>query len=145
MRTRSFATQEIDKQWFVVDVEGVPLGRAAARIAMVLRGKHKPQYTPHADTGDYVVVVNADKATLTGLKAERESWRWHTGYVGHLRSRTLGHMMASKPEFMMRKAIKGMLPRGPLGRKMLTKLKIYSGSEHPHDAQQPKALDLSKV
>ncbi len=145
MRTRSFATQEIDKQWFVVDVEGVPLGRAAARIAMVLRGKHKPQYTPHADTGDYVVVVNADKATLTGLKAERESWRWHTGYVGHLRSRTLGHMMASKPEFMMRKAIKGMLPRGPLGRKMLTKLKVYSGSEHPHDAQQPKALDLSKV
>ena len=145
MRTRSFATNEVTKQWFVVDVEGVPLGRAAARIATVLRGKNKPEFTPHADVGDFVVVINADKALLTGMKTERELWRWHTGYLGHLRERTVGQMMATKPDFMMWKAVKGMLPKGPLGRKMLKKLKVYAGAEHPHAAQMPQALDLTKV
>jgi large subunit ribosomal protein L13 len=145
MRTRSFATNEVTKRWFVVDVEGVPLGRAAARIATVLRGKNKPEFTPHADVGDFVVVINADKALLTGMKTERELWRWHTGYLGHLRERTVGQMMATKPDFMMWKAVKGMLPKGPLGRKMLKKLKVYAGAEHPHAAQMPQALDLTKV
>jgi len=145
MRTRSFATDDVTRRWFVVDVEGVPLGRAAARIATVLRGKNKPEFTPHADVGDFVVVVNADKAVLTGMKAERELWRWHTGYLGHLRERTLGQMMATKPDYMMWKAVKGMLPKGPLGRKMLKKLKVYAGAEHPHAAQTPQALDLTKV
>lgn len=145
MYTKSFAAHQIDKKWYVVDIDGLPLGRAAARIAMVLRGKSKPTYTPHADTGDFVIVVNAAKAELTGAKATRELWRWHTGYLGHLRERKVGQMMETKPDYMVWKAVRGMLPRGPLGRAMLKKLKVYTGAEHPHAAQKPEALDLSKV
>lgn len=145
MQTRSFSKADSERKWYVVDMEGISLGRGAARIAMVLRGKHKPQYTPHADTGDFVVVVNADKAVLTGNKLMGEKVIWHTGYLGHLRERTLGAMMAEKPDFLMRKAVKGMLPRGPLGRAMLRKLKVYAGPEHPHEAQQPEALNISNI
>jgi large subunit ribosomal protein L13 len=143
MRTRSFATGDVTKRWFVVDVDGVPLGRAAVRIATILRGKNKPEYTPHSDVGDFVIVVNASKAALTGAKAQRELWRWHTGYLGHLRERTLAQMMETKPDYMMWKAVRGMLPRGPLGRAMLRKLKIYAGTEHPHSAQKPETLDIT--
>lgn len=142
--TRSFQKDEVERAWYVVDVAGLPLGRAAARIATLLRGKHKPQYTPHADTGDFVVVVNASGLVLTGRKSDREMHRWHTGTLGHLRERPLGEVLALKPDFLLRKAVKGMLPRGPLGRAMLRKMKVYAGSEHPHQAQQPRHLDLSK-
>ena len=145
MRTVSFAAADVTKKWFVVDVDGVPLGRAASRIAMILRGKNKPQYTPHDDVGDFVIVVNVDKARLTGAKLDRDVWRWHTGYMGHLRERTMATMMETKPDYMMWKAVKGMLPRGPLGRAMLRKLKVYKGGEHPHEAQQPQTLDITKV
>ncbi|MBL6976000.1 MAG: 50S ribosomal protein L13 [Deltaproteobacteria bacterium] len=142
--TKSFRTNDVERAWYVVDMTDLPLGRAATQIATILRGKHKPQFTLHSDVGDFVVAVNASKTTLTGNKAEREKYRWHTGYVGHLRGRTLGEMMEKKPEFMVRKAVKGMLPKGPLGRAMLRKLKVYAGAEHPHEAQQPEALDISQ-
>lgn len=142
--TKSFRRDEVERAWYVVDVAGLPLGRAAARIATLLRGKHKPQFTPHADTGDFVVVVNAGAVVLSGNKARNELYRWHTGTLGHLRERPLGVVLAQKPEFLLRKAVKGMLPRGPLGRAMLRKLKVYAGPEHRHQAQQPKVLDLSK-
>ena len=145
MYTKSFSAESIEKKWYVVDIDGLPLGRAAARIAMVLRGKTKPTYTPHADTGDFVIVVNADKAGLSGAKLTRDVWRWHTGYMGHLRERTMAHMMETKPDYMVWKAVKGMLPKGPLGRAMLKKLKVYVGAEHPHSAQKPEALDLKTV
>ena len=143
MRTRSFATGQVERRWFVVDVEGLPVGRAASRIASILRGKHKPQYTPHADVGDFVIVVNAAKARLTGNKPE-SPWRWHTGYLGHLRERSHAWMMEHKADFMVHKAVKGMLPKGPLGRAMLRKLKVYKGPEHPHAAQRPEKLDISE-
>jgi len=145
MRTRSFATKDVDRKWYVVDVDGVTLGRAAARIAMILRGKHKPTYTPHDDTGDFVVVVNSAKAVLTGRKLEQKMFVWHTGYMGHLRERTYADVMENKPSEVFKRAVKGMLPRGPLGRQMLTKLKVYEGAEHPHEAQLPEKLDLSKI
>ncbi len=145
MRTRSFSTKDVDRKWYVVDLDGQTLGRAAARVAMILRGKHKPTYTPHDDTGDFVVAVNCAKAVLTGRKLEQKMFRWHTGYMGHLRERVYGDIMQDKPEVAFKKAVKGMLPRGPLGRQMLTKLKVYEGAEHPHEAQQPEKLDLSKI
>jgi len=142
--TKSFSRSEVEKTWYVVDIDGLPLGRVAARIATILRGKNKPQYTPHADVGDFVIVINARKLLLTSNKAEREKYRWHTGYVGHLRERTLGELLDKKPDFLVRKAVKGMLPRGPLGRAMLRKLKIYSGPDHPHEAQKPQTMDILK-
>jgi large subunit ribosomal protein L13 len=141
MPTQSFSASDVTRQWFVVDVNGVSLGRAAARIASILRGKTKPTYTPHADTGDFVIVVNADKARLTGNKAAAP-FRWHTPWMGHLKERPLGDVMAKKPEFIVEKAVKGMLPKGPLGRAMLRKLKVYAGAEHPHAAQKPVVLDI---
>ena len=145
MATQSFSTSDVAKRWYTVDMTGVPLGRAAARIAHVLRGKAKAEYTPHADVGDFVIVLNADKALLTGNKLDGQLWRWHTPWIGHLRERTLRQMMETKPEYMMWKAVKGMLPKGPLGRAMLRKLKVYRGTEHPHAAQKPEILDISKV
>jgi len=142
-QTKSFNKATVERKWYVVDVDNVSLGRAASRIAGILRGKTKPEYTPHADVGDFVVVTNASKASLTGGKVD-ELWRWHTTYIGHLRHRTLGQMMATKPDFMLWKAVRGMLPRGPLGRSMLKKLKIYDGAEHPHAAQKPAVLDITK-
>ncbi len=133
---------EVERKWFVVDAEGQTLGRLATQVATVLRGKHKPTYTPHVDCGDFVVIVNAEKIVLTGKKLDQKMYRWHTGYVGHLRERTARQMLQKKPEEVIRLAVKGMLPKNSLGKKMLTKLKVYAGGEHKHGAQQPEVLTL---
>ena len=130
------------RDWFVVDAEGKTLGRLATRIADTLRGKHKPEYTPHVDTGDFVVVVNADKVHVTGDKRAGKVYHRHSGYPGGLRSRTLGEMLERRPEEVIRLAVRGMLPRNRLGRKQLTKLKVYAGPDHPHAAQQPKPMEI---
>jgi large subunit ribosomal protein L13 len=129
------------RDWYVVDAEGKTLGRLATRIADTLRGKRKPEYTPHVDTGDFVVVVNAAKVRVTGDKRAAKLYRRHSGYPGGLRSRTLGDMLERRPEEVIRLAVRGMLPRNRLGRKQLTKLKVYAGPDHPHAAQQPKPLE----
>ena len=143
MRTISFRTEDVQQEWFVVDAKGQSLGRIASRIASVLRGKHKPTYTPHNDCGDFVVVVNCEQVELTRGKMDKKVYRTHSGHMGHLKTFTARTMMARKPEFLLREAIKGMLPHNPLGRQMFRKLKVYAGAEHPHAAQQPKQLDLS--
>lgn len=145
MKTVSITAKQADRRWWVVDMEGQTLGRAAARIASVLRGKHKPTYTPHEDTGDFVVIINADKFVLTGRKREQKKYYHHTGTIGHLRETTVDRLVAEKPGEVVKKAIAGMLPKNPLGRRMLRKLKVYAGSDHTHEAQQPQPLDLSKV
>lgn len=140
--TKSFTSEDVKKKWFLVDLEGVVLGRAAARIASILRGKTKPEFTPHDDTGDFVVAVNAGKILLTGSKPEKKIYRKHTGYLGHLREKKAKDLLREDPTFPIRKAIKGMLPRGVLGRKMLRKLKVYAGAVHPHEAQQPEKIAI---
>jgi large subunit ribosomal protein L13 len=142
MRTYSAKAKEIEQRWYLVDAEGQTLGRLATRIADTLRGKRKPQYTPHVDTGDFVVVVNAEKVAVTGRKLEQKTYFRHSGYPGGLRSRTLGEMLDRHPEDVIRKAVKGMLPRNRLARAQLTKLKVYAGPDHPHQAQQPKPLEI---
>ncbi|PIE19890.1 MAG: 50S ribosomal protein L13 [Proteobacteria bacterium] len=144
MYTQSFNSETIERAWHVVDLEGQTLGRVASRIAQVLRGKHRPEYTPHADCGDFVVVVNADKVHLTGNKLRDKSYYKHTGYMGGLKSKTAAQLLETHPERVIAKAVKGMLPRGPLGRRMFKKLKIYAGPDHPHAAQKPQPLDLSR-
>jgi len=130
------------RDWYVVDAEGKTLGRLATRIADTLRGKHKPEYTPHIDTGDFVIVINAEKVAVTGNKLrDKRYWR-HSGYPGGIRSRTLGEMLERRPEEVIRKAVRGMLPRNRLARKQLTKLKIYAGPDHPHAAQQPTEMEV---
>ncbi len=131
---------EVDRRWYVVDAEGQTLGRLATRIANTLRGKHKAQYTPHVDTGDFVVVVNAEKIAVTGKKLDEKLYHRHSGYPGGLRTRTLREQLDRRPTEVLRKAVKGMLPRNRLSRAQLTKLKIYAGPEHPHEAQDPKPL-----
>jgi large subunit ribosomal protein L13 len=133
---------EIERLWYVVDAEGKTLGRLATEIADTLRGKRKPQYTPHVDTGDFVVVVNAEKIHVTGKKLDEKLYYRHSGYPGGLRKRTLREELERRPTEVLRKAVRGMLPRTRLGRAQLTKLKIYAGPDHPHDAQAPKALPL---
>jgi large subunit ribosomal protein L13 len=133
---------EIERRWYVVDAEGKTLGRLATQIADMLRGKTKPQYTPHVDTGDFVVVVNAEKISVTGEKRQEKMYYRHSGYPGGLKSRTLNDMLERRPEEVIRLAVKGMLPKNRLARKQLTKLKIYAGPDHPHAAQQPKPLEL---
>ena len=133
---------ELERKWYIVDAEGKTLGRMASEVASVLRGKHKPIYTPHVDCGDYVIIINADKVVLTGKKLDQKKFRWHTGYIGHLRERSYRELMAKKPEFVVEQAIKGMLPKNTLGREMYKKLKVYSGAEHGHEAQKPEALEL---
>jgi large subunit ribosomal protein L13 len=133
---------EIERLWYVVDAEGKTLGRLATQIADTLRGKRKPQYTPHVDTGDFVVVVNAEKIHVTGKKLDEKMYYRHSGYPGGLRQRTLREELERRPTEVLRKAVRGMLPRTRLGRAQLTKLKIYAGPDHPHDAQAPKALPL---
>src|SRR5919109_1645597 len=134
---------EIERQWYVVDAEGKTLGRLATRIADTLRGKGKPEYTPHVDTGDFVVVVNAEKIQVTGNKLDQKLYRRHSGYPGGLRSRTLRDQLERRPTEVLRKAVKGMLPRNKLASAQITKLKIYAGPEHPHAAQSPKTLELT--
>jgi large subunit ribosomal protein L13 len=135
---------DITRTWYVVDADGQVLGRLATEVARVLRGKHKPTYTPFMDTGDHVIVVNAARVRLTGKKLDNKLYRWHTGYPGHLRSMTYRKFLATRPERVIEKAVRGMLPRTPLGRAMLGKLKVYAGPEHPHVAQQPQTLRLGK-
>jgi large subunit ribosomal protein L13 len=131
--------------WWVVDLEGETLGRAATRIAHVLRGKHKPSFTPHIDDGDFVIVINADKVHLSGRKWEQKTYYRHTGYVGGIIETTAEEMRERHPDRIITKAVKGMLPRGPLGRAQLRKLKVYVGSDHPHTAQQPQKLNLETL
>jgi large subunit ribosomal protein L13 len=143
MKTWNAKPGEIERQWQLVDAEGQTLGRLATRIADTLRGKDKPQYTPHVDTGDYVVVVNAEKVAVTGKKLDDKLYHRHSGYPGGLRTRTLREQLDRRPEEVIRKAVKGMLPRNRLSRAQMRKLKIYAGPEHPHEAQAPKEMKLS--
>jgi large subunit ribosomal protein L13 len=140
VKTYSAKPGEVPRKWWVVDAEGKNLGRLASEIALVLRGKNKPQYTPHVDTGDFVVVVNAGKVAVTGNKLEGKVYYRHSGYPGGLKSRTLGEMLERRPNEVLRKAVKGMLPKNRLAARQLTKLKIYAGPEHPHVAQKPEEL-----
>ena len=133
---------DIERRWYLVDAEGKTLGRLATRIAHVLRGKHKPTYTPHLDVGDHIVVINAGKIRVTGDKAEKKVYYRHTGYPGGIRTTSFGQMMEKHPDRILRKAVKGMLPNTPLGRRMFRKLRIYAGGEHFHEAQTPEVLDL---
>jgi large subunit ribosomal protein L13 len=133
---------EVTRDWYVVDADGQTLGRLATQIADTLRGKRKAQYTPHVDTGDFVVVVNAEKIAVTGQKLDQKMYHRHSGYPGGLRSRTLRQQLDRRPEEVLRKAVKGMLPRNRLARAQMTKLKIYAGPDHPHEAQAPKPLQL---
>lgn len=140
MRTESAKASEIDRHWYVVDAEGQSLGRLAARVASVLRGKHRPDYTPHADAGDFVIVINAEKVQLTGNKLLQKKLYRHSGYPGGLKSESYEHLLGRKPELAIEKAVKGMLPKTSLGRQCFRKLKVYAGSSHPHTAQQPQAF-----
>ncbi len=142
MKTYNLAKEEIQREWFVVDVEGQTLGRIASRVAAVLRGKHKPTFTPWFDCGDYVIVINADKIKVTGSRLDSKVYYRHSGYVGGLKSITLRRQLEKHPERVLAAAVKGMLPSNRLGRKIFKKLKVYAGSEHPHAAQQPKKLEL---
>ena len=140
MQTYMANPDKIERKWYVVDAEGCTLGRLASGVASVLRGKNKPQFTPHVDTGDYVIVVNADKIKVTGKKMDQKIYYNHSDYVGGMKETTLKEMMAKKPEKVIELAVKGMLPKGPLGRAMIKKLHVYAGAEHGHEAQKPEVL-----
>lgn len=142
--TKTFSAKpaEVKRDWFVIDAEGKTLGRMATEIARRLRGKHKPEYTPHVDTGDYIVVINAEKVRVTGRKETDKVYYHHTGYVGGIKSITFDKLVKKAPERIIEKAVKGMLPKNPLGRAMYRKLKVYAGTEHKHTAQQPTPLDI---
>lgn len=142
MKSYMASPSDVERKWYVVDAEGKTLGRLASEIANILRGKKKPIYTPHIDTGDYVIVVNAEKVVTTGKKLNQKIYYHHSEYVGGMKETTLKDMLAKKPEYVMTHAVKGMLPKGPLGRQMLKKLFVYAGPEHKHAAQKPEALDI---
>jgi large subunit ribosomal protein L13 len=141
-KTLSAKPEKVEREWLLVDGAGVPLGRLAAQVAALLRGKHKPVFTPHVDVGDHVIVVNASKTVLTGQKAEKKIYYSHSGYPGGLKERKAGVLLARKPGELIRRAVRGMLPRNSLGRGMLSKLKVYAGPEHPHEAQRPRPFRL---
>jgi large subunit ribosomal protein L13 len=142
--TKSVSADQIERRWYVVDAEDVVLGRLATRIASVLRGKHKPSFTPHVDTGDHVIVVNAEKVVLTGRKREQKTYHRHSGYMGSTKSITADKLLASAhSDRVVRAAVRGMLPRNSLGRQMLSKLRVYSGPDHPHVSQKPEELPLA--
>lgn len=142
MKTYTAKPETVKRDWYVVDAAGKTLGRLATEVARRLRGKHKPEYTPHVDTGDYIIVVNADKVAVTGNKETDKMYYHHTGYIGHMKSISLDKLRAKAPQEIIETAVKGMLPKNPLGRSMYRKLKVYAGPEHNHAAQQPKALEL---
>jgi large subunit ribosomal protein L13 len=142
VRTFSPKASEIERAWHVIDAEGLVLGRVATEVARILRGKHKPIFAPHLDTGDFVIIVNADKIVLTSGKADTKLVRRHTGYPGGLKSRTYGELLAVRPEDAVRRTVRGMLPKNRLGRQLITKLKVYAGPTHPHAAQQPQPLAI---
>ena len=143
MKTFSAKPAEVSRDWYVVDATGKTLGRLSTESARRLRGKHKPEYTPHVDTGDYIVVINAEKVRVTGNKLKDKMYHHHTGYIGNLKSMPLEKLLETHPERAIEKAVKGMLPRGPLGRKMLSKLRVFAGPEHTHAAQQPIPLEVN--
>ena len=143
MKTFSAKPAEVRRDWFVVDATGKTLGRLSTEIAHRLRGKHKPEYTPHVDTGDYIVVINAEKVRVTGNKLKDKMYHHYTGYVGHLKSKSLEKMLEDSPERVLQNSVKGMLPRGPLGRQMFSKLRVFKGPEHDHTAQQPIPLEVN--
>lgn len=142
MKTFVAKPESVKRDWYIVDAEGKTLGRIATEIASRLRGKHKPEYTPHVDTGDYIVVINAEKVRVTGAKTTDKMYYSHSGYMGGIKSISFDKLIAKKPEMIIELAVKGMLPRGPLGRAMYRKLKVYAGAEHKHAAQQPQVLDI---
>ncbi|GAA6183488.1 50S ribosomal protein L13 [Aliiglaciecola sp. 3_MG-2023] len=142
MKTFVAKPETVKRDWYVVDAADKTLGRLATEIAIRLRGKHKPEYTPHVDTGDYIIVINAEKVTVTGRKAQNKIYYSYTGYPGGLKDTTFEKLQAHKPEMIIEKAVKGMLPKGPLGRAMFRKMKVYAGTEHSHAAQQPQVLDI---
>ena len=142
MNTFMANAQNVERKWYVVDADGMVLGRLATQVANILRGKTKPIYTPHVDTGDYVIIINADKAILTGRKLDQKIYYHHSGYPGGLKETKYRDLLANKSEFALKKAVRGMLPKGPLGNKMFKKLKVYAGAEHPHAAQQPEVFDM---
>ena len=140
MKTYMATPESIDRKWYVVDADGLTLGRLASEVAKVLRGKNKPEFTPHVDTGDYVIVINAEKIKVTGKKLDQKVYYKHSDYVGGMKEATLREKLAKKPEEVVELAVKGMLPKGPLGRQMFTKLHVYAGPEHNHAAQKPEVL-----
>lgn len=142
MKTFSAKSSDVSRDWYVVDATGKTLGRLASEVAKRLRGKHKPAYTPHVDTGDYVIVVNAAKVRVTGAKMADKTYYRHTGYIGNMKQTSLGKLLETRPERVIETAVKGMMPRNPLGRAMFRKLKVYGGPDHRHEAQQPKPLEI---
>ncbi|MDO4568433.1 MAG: 50S ribosomal protein L13 [Clostridia bacterium] len=144
MKTYMAKGETVERKWYVVDAEGMVLGRLASQVASILRGKHKPIFTPHVDTGDFVVIINADKVVLTGRKLDQKKYYHHTGYVGGIKEVSYRTLLQKKPEFVVYEAIRLMMPKGPLGRQMLKKVKIYRGSTHRHAAQKPEVLELKK-
>jgi len=142
MKTFSAKPETVKRDWYVVDASGKTLGRLATEIARRLRGQHKPEYTPHVDTGDYIIVVNAGNVKVTGRKLQDKMYHRHTGYIGNLKSINLEKLLAEKPEKAIQFAVKGMMPKNPLGRAMFKKLRVFAGAEHPHEAQQPKPLEV---
>ena len=142
MKTYHTPVKEIERKWYVVDADGKVLGRLASEIATRLRGKHKPNYSPHMDVGDFIVVVNAEKVKLTGNKLEDKMYYHHSGYIGGLKEKTAKELLEKKPEELLKSAVKGMLTKNSLGRQQFSKLKVYAGSDHPHAAQQPEQLDI---
>jgi large subunit ribosomal protein L13 len=145
MKTYFPKNEEIERDWYLVDAEGLTLGRLASKVAAIIRGKTKPIYTPHLDVGDYVIVINAEKIKVTGKKLMDKMYARHSGYPGGIKLTNLKTMLQKKPEEVIKLAVKGMLPKGSLGRKMIKKLKVYRGSEHPHSAQNPKVLNMKEV
>jgi len=142
MKTFSAKKEEVKRDWYIIDLKDQILGRAAVQISTILQGRNKPTFTPHVDTGDHVIVINADKMKLTGNKWEGKNYYFHSKYVGHMKTFTAAEMIVRRPEFMVKKAVKGMLPKSKLGKSMLAKLKVYAGEDHPHMAQQPKVYEL---
>ena len=146
MKTFSAKPAEVMKKWVLIDADGLVVGRVATIIANILRGKHKPSYTPHVDCGDHVVVINADKVRFTGNKLKQKTYYKHTGYVGHVKERTARQILEGRyPERVLEKAVERMIPRGPLGRVQMGNLRVYGGAEHPHEAQQPEKIDIAKL
>ena len=146
MKTFNLKTADVQKKWVLIDADGLVLGRLATIVAMRLRGKHKPTFTPHVDCGDNIIVINAEKVRLTGRKAEREHFYWHTGHPGGVKQRTMGERLGGRfPERVIVKAVERMITRGPLGRQQMKNLRVYPGPEHPHEAQQPEVLDVARM
>ena len=146
MKTFSLKPADVEKKWFVIDAEGVILGRLASQIALRLRGKHKPEFTPHVDCGDNIIVINADKVKLTGKKRDQDKFFWHTGYPGGIKERSKGQILEGQyPERVVMKAVERMMPRGPLGRRQMTGLRVFAGTEHTHEAQKPEVLDIAAL